>query len=402
MRSDALMRQWKVLIADDELIIREGIKDAIDWGTFNMETVGEAEDGEEAVELALVHSIDILLIDINMPIKNGIEAMKEIREKLPNCKIIVISGYDDFQYAQEAIKVNVEEYLLKPIHPNKLEEIVTKISKDLERDKIEENYIEQINQLMRDNNQVRKTFLQEWIYSDMEEIEIKNHLEILSYPVKIPYSFVVFRLPNEGDPFKRLTNEGDNLYSYLRSNIDLTITAVHVQDYKWLTLINWGEENVHQFFMDVQKTIKGKLGESILGRYAKMDTFYISKLHHKLRKELNKLTAISPLVKETLEYIEKNYTNQDLNLNEIAQQLHVTSVYLSKLIKKELGFSFVQIITSLRLKAAKHYLKNSSLSIKEIAEKCGYDSQHYFSSVFKKSSDMSPKQYRDQINQENI
>ncbi len=396
------MKQWKVLIADDELIIREGIKDAINWGKFNMKPVGEAEDGEEAVELALIHSVDILLIDINMPIKNGIEAMKEIREKLPNCKIVVISGYDDFQYAQEAIKVNVEEYLLKPIHPEKLKEIVMKISEDLERDKKEENYIEQVNKLMRDNNQFRESFLHDWLYGDIEEVEIKNQLEVLSYPVKIPYSMAVFRLPDDGVPFNRQTNEKENLYSYLRKNIDLTDTAVHMKNYEWLTLINWNEKDAQRFFLDVQKMIKEKFGETVSGKYREIDTFYISNLHQSLRRELNKLTAISPLAKETLEYIEENYTDKDLNLNEIAHQLHVTSVYLSKVIKKELGYSYVQIITSLRLKAAKHYLKTSNLSIKEIAEKCGYDSQHYFSAVFRKSVNMSPKQYRDYINKNSI
>ncbi len=71
------MTKWKVLIADDEFIIRDGIRTAVDWAKFDMEVVGEAEDGEEAVEIALADRIDILLIDLNMPILNGIEAMKK-------------------------------------------------------------------------------------------------------------------------------------------------------------------------------------------------------------------------------------------------------------------------------------------------------------------------------------
>ncbi|MCS0543812.1 response regulator, partial [Aeromonas veronii] len=74
------MHKWKVLIADDEYIIRDGIHSSIDWEKFNMEVIGEAEDGEEAVELAIEHQIDILLIDLNMPIMDGLEAMEEIKE----------------------------------------------------------------------------------------------------------------------------------------------------------------------------------------------------------------------------------------------------------------------------------------------------------------------------------
>ena len=397
------MKQWKVLIADDELIIREGIKEAINWEKFNMETIGEAEDGEEAVELALIHSIDILLVDINMPIKNGIEAMKEIREKLPNCKIVVISGYDDFQYAQESIKLNVEEYLLKPIHPKKLEEIVAKISEDLERDKKEENYIEQVNKLMENNNsQFRESFLQDWLHSDIEEAEIKNQLEAFSYPVRIPYSIVVFRLQVDSDPFGRQTNEAEKLCAFLKKRINQIDTVVHMGDYKWLAIINWGEEDIYQFFLSMQNLIQDKLGKKASGKHAKTETFLIGSLYQELKVELNTLTNIAPLVKKTLKYIKENYTDKDLNLNEIARELHVTSVYLSKIIKKESGFSYVQIITSLRVQAAKHYLKTSNLSVKEVSEKCGYDSQHYFSFAFKKNVDMSPKQYRDYIKENDI
>lgn len=392
------MKLWKVLIADDELIIREGIKESINWKEFNMDPIGEAEDGEEAVELALIHSIDILLIDINMPIKNGIEAMKEIREKLPNCKIVVISGYDDFQYAQEAIKINVEEYLLKPIHPKKLEEIVGKISGDLEQDKRDENYIEQVNKLMENNNsRFRESFLQDWLHSDIEEEEIKNQLEAFSYPVRVPYSIAIFHLQSENAPFGGQTHEMEKLYTFLKKDINQLDAVVYMEDYKWLTIINWGEEDSFQFFLSMQNLIQEKTGKNVLGKYGRTDTFSINNLYQELRVELNKLTNISPLAKKTLEYIRGNYTDKNLSLNEIAQQLHVTSVYLSRIIKKELGFSYVQIITSLRVKAAKHYLKTSHQSVKEIAEKCGYDSQHYFSSAFKKSVNMSPKQYRDYI-----
>lgn len=397
------MKQWKVLIADDEMIIREGIREAINWEKFNMEPIGEAEDGEEAVGLALIHSVDILLIDINMPIKNGIEAMKEIRDKLPHCKIVVISGYDDFQYAQEAIKINVEEYLLKPIHPKKLEEIVVKISKDLEQDKKEENYIKQLNKLMKSNDsQFRESFLQDWLHNDIEEAKIKNQLAVLSYPVRVPYSIVVFHLTADGDLFERRTKETEKLYTFLRKSINQTDAVVYMENYKWLTIINWGEEDIYQFFLSMQKLIQEGFREKVSGKYAKTNTFSISNLYQKLKRELNKLTSISPLVKKSLEYMKENYTDKELSLNGIAQNLHVTSVYLSKVIKKELDFSYVQIITNLRVRAAKYYLKTSRLSVKEIAEKCGYDSQHYFSAAFRKSVDMSPMQYRAHIKENDI
>ncbi len=81
------MAKWKVLIADDEFIIRDGIRSSVNWSDYGMEVMAEAEDGEEAIELTLEHEIDILLIDLNMPIMNGISAMKRIKAELPECRI---------------------------------------------------------------------------------------------------------------------------------------------------------------------------------------------------------------------------------------------------------------------------------------------------------------------------
>ncbi|MDQ0902413.1 response regulator [Paenibacillus sp. V4I7] len=82
---------WKVLIADDESIIREGILSSLNWQQLGLEVVAEAEDGEEALELARKHSVHILLVDLNMPIMNGMSLIKHMREELPDCKIIIIN-----------------------------------------------------------------------------------------------------------------------------------------------------------------------------------------------------------------------------------------------------------------------------------------------------------------------
>nr|6SWB_A Chain A, Two-component response regulator [Geobacillus stearothermophilus]6SWB_B Chain B, Two-component response regulator [Geobacillus stearothermophilus] len=128
---------WKVLIADDEAIIREGIRESIDWNEFNMEVVAEAEDGEEALELALRHRVDVLFVDLSMPIMDGLTLMKYAREKLPNCHMIVITGYDEFSYAQEAIRLQVDDYLLKPTDPQRLREVVAKVKEKLEQEQKE-------------------------------------------------------------------------------------------------------------------------------------------------------------------------------------------------------------------------------------------------------------------------
>ena len=102
---NALEPLWKILIADDEYIIREGIRAAVAWAELNMEVVAEAEDGEEALELALKHQVNIILLDLNMPIMNGLTLMEHLREQHPSCRIVIITGHDEFVYAQQAIRV---------------------------------------------------------------------------------------------------------------------------------------------------------------------------------------------------------------------------------------------------------------------------------------------------------
>lgn len=126
---------WRVLIADDEPWIREGIRDAVSWERYQMSVSAEAENGEEAFELALKHGIDLLIVDLNMPIVNGITLMKKLRGALPQCRFVIVTGYDQFAYAQEAIRLNVDDYLLKPVDPAHLELVLENISVSLAAEK---------------------------------------------------------------------------------------------------------------------------------------------------------------------------------------------------------------------------------------------------------------------------
>lgn len=144
-------QNWNVLIADDEPIIRDGIRNSIDWPSLQMNVVAEAEDGEEAIELSLMYSVDILLVDINMPIVNGLNVIKHVKEKLPDCRIIIITGYDEFKYAQEAIRLNVSDYLLKPIDPNHLLELLNKLENELVNDNNQKDLLDRTSEQFTKN-----------------------------------------------------------------------------------------------------------------------------------------------------------------------------------------------------------------------------------------------------------
>ena len=105
----------KVFLVEDESIIRRGIRDNIAWESHGFEFVGEAGDGEYAYPLLLNTKPDILITDIKMPFMDGLELSRLVKKSLPKTRIIILSGYNEFEYAKEAIKIGISDYLLKPV-----------------------------------------------------------------------------------------------------------------------------------------------------------------------------------------------------------------------------------------------------------------------------------------------
>lgn len=122
---------YKVLIVEDEEMIRKGIKYMVNWTKLDCVVVGEASNGVEGVEKIKQLLPDILLLDITMPIKNGIELLEETVDDFL-FSTIIISGYDEFSYARQAITYGVDEYLLKPVEIDKLQKAIERAKKSLD------------------------------------------------------------------------------------------------------------------------------------------------------------------------------------------------------------------------------------------------------------------------------
>ena len=134
------MELYKILIVDDEEEIRLGVIKKINWESYGFKVVGDAVNGVEAWEKANNLKPDIVMTDIRMPFMDGLELGEKIQEIMPSTKIIIFSGCDDFEYAQKAIRINVSEYVLKPINSENLIEILKRL-----KCKLDEEYDEKIN-----------------------------------------------------------------------------------------------------------------------------------------------------------------------------------------------------------------------------------------------------------------
>ena len=114
------MDRIRILFVDDEAIVREGLKKCIDWEVNGFEVVGAAENGEKALAYLGQLSVNIVVTDIKMPVMDGLELIRNSRESGYDSKFLILSGYDDFQYAQRALRYGADDYILKPIKEEEL------------------------------------------------------------------------------------------------------------------------------------------------------------------------------------------------------------------------------------------------------------------------------------------
>ncbi len=133
----------KVFLVEDESVVREGLRDSIAWGQYGFEFAGDATDGEMALPQIRRIKPDILITDIKMPFMDGLSLSKLVSAELPDTKIIIISGHDDFEFAQEAIGIGVEQYLLKPITKASLISTLDVVKKKIEEEREQKDYIRQ-------------------------------------------------------------------------------------------------------------------------------------------------------------------------------------------------------------------------------------------------------------------
>jgi len=256
---------WQVIIVDDESIIRKGLKQYIEECGLPFRVIGTARNAAEAMELMEQTSPHVLFVDINMPEVNGLDLLRLVKCRFERIVAVMISGYDHFDYARQAVQLQAFDYMLKPVPKSDLKRLL---------------------------------------------LRLDQHLRSL-----------------------------------------------------------YGDDHV-----GAVKT-KGQAvpGEALIGV---SDGSVV----------LNKVTA----------YIENYYYDPDLNVSRVAAIFHMNHTYLSKRMKQELGASFLEYLTELRISKAKEILDNSMHNIKigDLAVKVGYTNQYYFSRLFKNRVGMSPLEYK--------
>ena len=159
----------RVLLVDDEEDIREGISRKMDWLGLGFSLVGEAANGQDALELAESLRPDVILTDIKMPFMDGLELCRILTDRLPEARFVVFSGFDAFEYAKQAIQMNVVEYILKPINADELSAVLRRLKDQLDRERAERRNVELLRSRYTENLPV----LRELFYANL----LDGHIE---------------------------------------------------------------------------------------------------------------------------------------------------------------------------------------------------------------------------------
>jgi two-component system response regulator YesN len=122
---------YKVLLVDDEVLVREAISSNINWNSLGYELIGTCKNGKDAKEFLIKNTVDLLITDVCMPFVDGLELTKYVYENIPDIRVVILSGYSEFEYAKKAVKYRVLEYLLKPVTASELSEILLEIKKSI-------------------------------------------------------------------------------------------------------------------------------------------------------------------------------------------------------------------------------------------------------------------------------
>lgn len=540
----------KIFLAEDEVVVRETIKRMIPWEELGFELVGEAADGEMALPLLLRQQPDLLITDIKMPFMDGLTLARLAKKEIPGLKVVILSGYDDFNYAKQAIGIGVEDYLLKPITKNALIERLSEIRSRYEHEKTQKEYYEKFQREMQayEKNSGRD-FFEALVGGSMDMMEVYKRAEKLGLDIVAEaYNVLIFTMncdedfSGQRDEYSSWEAESlellenffaghssamlfrSNIFSYgvllkgqretieenTRACVDEIRKILSRQDGRreWFLAVGQSVERLSQIqksyhtasrafsqrylydenilYYDEMETMEhpggqaetednaylqkvdvNALNPAILQKFLSnglqeetenfvKDYFYAigqepmeslvfrnyvilnvrfsvisfikglgcdtNEMESADTEEVlaesgkNMESAIAyakkmisqaieirdqnsgnknrSILKTAVDFIDSHYMEEDISLNTVANVANVSSNHFSALFSQNMGQTFIEYLTTLRMNKAKELLRCTGMRSSEIAGEIGYKDAHYFSYLFKKTQGMTPSDYR--------
>jgi two-component system, response regulator YesN len=514
----------KIFFVDDEPLTLQYLEKILDWDSLNIQIMGTASNGKEALKQIEKEQPDILITDIRMPVMDGISLIDEVRKFSENIRIIVLSAYSDFEYARKVFSSGISGYLVKPIDEDKLLESIKKTiteieNAELEKEKSSYSQTLAIETLLWDqirkpntedifNNKCRKlkiapdlssfqllsiSFSDPSITNDMvmsnlqgaecsqdfagtylTKAEASNWLLVMEEDISsIDVLKIQKHFQEKLDKAAFLTVSGihhsslglpvafeeilylnslhyyatDSTFIFYRKRNDVNqqveLKLNDAVELYFSQIKNHDVEALFEYLNDMDDKLIDKFNSDIAG-YQNFWTLFVLLVRTGLNKyeknlqipqalkqfnsssfqSFHKSSGITDFIKQlTLDILQtpasvsgdssfspiknvKNYIHEHfsekLTLEDIADHFNMSKNYLCRIFKDTAGCTLWDYLTMIRVEHAKHLLEETNNGTAKIALSVGYDNQGYFSSVFKKKTGVSPKQYRKSLNNKGL
>ncbi len=408
----------KVFLVDDEIVIREGIRTSFPWEKTDYSLVGEAPDGEMALPMIRDTNPDILITDIRMPFMDGMDLCRIVRSQMPWVGIIILSGYDEFEYARQGIQLGVREYLLKPVTADDLRRALDRVSAQLTEEKRNRERSEHLRLRMERGSLFLREKLLSSLYSeDAAEADAENtlaELQKMGYsvradryevidaafaPVKTGYEVLTDLAESSGLAFASPSRTGGRVLIAGGSDAD-------------------AEERAYAFASSAEREleragcteIRISLGEIVEQPKDILKSFQTARhIRHALTdqggegsvivgvREVGDLSGVRrtpSVVNDARLYLSTHYMDPNLMLQDVAKAVNMSNSRFSTVFAQHCGKTFTEYLTALRISRARDLLRDTNLRSSQIAQEVGYNDAHYFSYLFRKTTGKTPSEYR--------
>ncbi|WP_408892061.1 response regulator [Paenibacillus taichungensis] len=370
----------KVLIVDDDQLVRKGLMLAMPWAAFDMKVVGEAGNGERALEFLSENHVDLLITDLAMPVMSGIELIRTARKQFPDLPIAVLTLHQDFEYIQEALRLGAIDYIAKvQLEKEHFDEVLGRIHDRIQADRKKgskddaasesdkdalfyernERGRRSLNEANNECEEVGLTFVAEgdecvkeklhsfrWVHDERYLHDLLQELRTLRLPVSRLMQLLYGVTVDWNRTFK---------------NIVCTEMTTPVHFASWQDVVEWMTK-----FRKEALVLSG-------GQY--------------LRKEVS--SSIMAAVK-----IVHDELQNPLFASDVSKRVNLSRSYFNQCFKELVGYSFNEYLRKIRIDKARDYLTQTAKPIVWIAEQTGYADEKYFSRMFREQVGMLPSEYR--------
>ncbi|MBB6672367.1 response regulator [Cohnella nanjingensis] len=534
---------YKVIIVDDEAVVRDGLKNTIRWEEHGFSLIGDCANGREAWEAIERLKPDLVISDISMPYMDGLELAGLVSTQYPYIKLIILTGYDQFEYAQQAIRLKVSDFILKPITAREIRELLDKVRLEMDADTRRREDLSRLqHQLHQSLPLLKERFLERLVALELGKPEIDERFAYFGLPRLVPHYLIMvadiddfgvreahfgdahdaeflrfaafnifeetvqqrndvllfrtreermvallFGWPEESDLYEQAFGIAEEVRHHVEKFLKFTLTigvgrpcaaaeqlpvsyrsALSALDYRFLlgknrvlsiadmeaasiapqpqpdierllaaavktgtaseayTLIerlvadlkaSWMP--VGPCFLHVQKVVltlmnaMQEMGIANGADYGNGIQLWLTDIYR--FKTIDEIETwlkhvVGTMMEAALEnrnhftlqqiarakdFIEANYMNEKLSLQELCRHVLMSTSYFSLVFKQHTGETFIEHLTRIRIEKAKELLLGTPLKFYEIAEKVGYGDPNYFSILFKKHTGVTPRDFRD-------